>query len=416
MTKLYRYGHIMRHFIMTVIRRFSENRCPENAAALTYTTLFAVVPVMTVTYSMLSAIPSLQGVGDSVQDFIFSNFVPATGEVIQTYLHDFSQQARKLTFVGVAFLVVTSFMMLRTVDKALNQIWQVHQVRRGVSGFLLYWAILSLGPLFLGGGFLLTSYLASLKLVSETTAMFGGEQWLLRVMPVLLSTLVFTLLYSAVPSRKVPVRHALVGAVIVALLVELAKACFALFITLSPSYQLIYGAFAAVPLFLLWIYLTWLMVLLGAVIVRSICLFGLEEGGEGQPPLISILVLLKVYHQCFLLGKGLTFQRMKQYQCPGFKLSLSDWEQHTSRLIRLKIISKNEAGENILIQDLRKIRLSCFCDQLPWSLPTEKQLDERVVASELSWLNDLLSRLRAVEKNRNEQLNCSLDELFMETI
>lgn len=154
MKTITQYWCVFRQFVAAVIRRFAENRCSDNAAALTYTTLFAVVPVMTVTYSMLSAIPSMQGVSDRIQDFIFSNFVPSTGEAVQSYLHNFSQQARKLTVVGVVFLVVTSFMMLKTIDKSLNQIWQVHKVRRGINGFLLYWAILSLGPLFLGGGFL----------------------------------------------------------------------------------------------------------------------------------------------------------------------------------------------------------------------------------------------------------------------
>ena len=129
--------YIVRQFIVSVIRWFSENRCSDNAAALTYTTLFAVVSVMTVTYSMPSAIPSMQGVSERIQDFIFSNFVPSTGEAVQFYLHNFSQQARKLTVIGVAFLVVTSFMVLKTIDKTLNQIWQVNKVRRGINGFLL---------------------------------------------------------------------------------------------------------------------------------------------------------------------------------------------------------------------------------------------------------------------------------------
>lgn len=404
--------HVIRHFAVAVIRRFAENRCTENAAALTYTTLFAVVPVMTVTYSMLSAIPSMQGVSDRIQDFIFSNFVPSTGEVIQSYLHNFSQQARKLTVVGVLFLVVTSFMMLKTVDKSLNQIWQVDKVRRGVNGFLLYWAILSLGPLFLGGGFLLTSYLASIKLVSDTTAIFGGEQWLLKIMPLFLSTLIFTLLYSAVPSRKVPVRHAFVGAVVAAILVELAKSGFALFITLSPSYQLIYGAFAAVPLFLLWIYITWQIVLLGAVIVRSIGLFGIENDGVKLPPLISLLVLLRAFHRNFMEGRGLTYSLLQKQQVPGLKLSLEDWEYHINRLGSLGIVSKNDAGENMLQQDLRHTRLSGLCDQLPWPLPTEKQLDELAGATQEVWFNDLIGQLRTVDKHRNEALKYSLDEVL----
>lgn len=212
-----------RAYLLSVSDTFFKHRCLDNAAALTYTTLFAVVPMMTVTYSMLSAIPSFQGVGDTVQSFIFSHFVPTASEQIQSYLSSFSQQARKLTGVGVAFLVVTAFMMLRTIDRAINQIWQVDRVRRGVAGFLLYWAILTMGPFLIGVGFVLTSYLASLKLIADTTAYLGVDQWLLRLTPMLLSSLVFTLLYLAVPNRPVPFRHAFTGALVVAFLLELAK-------------------------------------------------------------------------------------------------------------------------------------------------------------------------------------------------
>lgn len=400
---------VMKRFLMLVFRQFSENRCTENAAALTYTTLFAVVPMMTVTYSMLSAIPSLNGVGDAIQGFVFDNFVPATGEVVQTYLHDFSQQARKLTVVGVAFLLVTSFLMLRTIDKALNSIWHVRRVRRGVSAFLLYWAILSLGPLMLGAGFLLTSYLASLKFISETTAFFGAEALLLRLMPIVLSTLIFTLLYSAVPNRKVPFRHAFIGALVVALLIECAKAGFALFITLSPSYQVVYGAFAAVPLFLLWIYLSWNLVLLGAVIVRSMGMFKELLGSEKLPPLISILVVLRALQMAFRRGRGLTYAKFDHRQ---WQLSLRDWEDHTTRLTEMGLLGKNDVGEYILSRDLREVNLAKFCAELPWPLPGGAELDEVSTPSRPPWFLLLSEHLRSLEKAREEELDCLLDEIL----
>ncbi|WP_257294818.1 YihY family inner membrane protein [Endozoicomonas sp. YOMI1] len=396
-------------FVTAVIKRFLDNRCIENAAALTYTTLFAVVPLMTVTYSILSAVPSLQDVGDTIQNFIFTSFVPSTGEIVQSYLNDFSQQARKLTSIGVAFLLVTSFLMLRTIDKALNNIWQVAHVRRGMTGFLLYWAILSLGPVLLSAGFLTTSYLASLKLVSHTTAILGGEQWLLRLMPVFLSTLVLTLLYTAVPNRKVPVRHALVGAVFVAILVELAKAGFTLFITLSPTYHLIYGAFAAVPLFLLWVYLSWLMVLFGAVLVRSLDLYGKQVGGERPHPLISILLILKQLQEKFEQGQGLHYTDLRKRDLP---VSLDDWESHTVRLMEMGLINKNDGGEWILARDLRQISLFTFCEQLPWPMPQDEQLRNILIADDPNWLSDFIQRAQAVNSARLEALDCSLDQLL----
>ncbi len=394
-------------FVSTVIARFIDHRGLENAAALTYTTLFAVVPMMTVTYSMLSAIPSLSGVSDTVQNFIFANFVPATGEVVQSYLSDFSQQARKLTVFGIGFLLVTSFLMLKTIDKALNQIWQVDQVRRGVSGFLLYWAILSLGPLLLGAGFLLTSYLASLKFISDTTALFGGEKWLLRLMPVMLSTLVFTLLYCAVPNRKVPVYHALAGAVFVALMIELSKAGFALFITLSPSYELIYGAFAAVPLFLLWIYLSWLLVLLGAVVVRSMAFFGSLYSGNTWPPLISMLIIVEALRSQFEKGQGLDF-RFFNHQT--LNVTLGDWEIHTLQLSEMGLIVKNDTGDWMLSKDLRQMTLFGFCASLPWPLPSDEQL--MALPESDCWLGDLKKKLMLVNDAKMSAFNGSLDALY----
>ncbi|MFK0573771.1 YihY family inner membrane protein [Endozoicomonas sp.] len=409
MTPILQFWSTFQSFVSAVIKRFLDNRCIENAAALTYTTLFAVVPMMTVMYSILSAVPSLQNVGDSIQNFIFESFVPSTGEVVQSYLNDFSQQARKLTGVGVGFLLVTSFLMLRTIDKALNSIWQVTHIRRGMSGFLLYWAILSLGPVLLSAGFLVTSYLASLKLVSDTTAILGGDQWLLRLMPVFLSTVVLTLLYTAVPNRKVPVLHALVGAVFVAIMVELAKSGFALFITLSPTYHLIYGAFAAVPLFLLWVYLSWLMVLLGAVLVRSLDLYGKKARGERLHPLISILLILKQLQEKFEVGQGLHFTELQKRDLP---VSLDDWECHTSRLMGMGLISKNDGGEWILARDLRQISLFSFCEQLPWPMPQDEELQNILLSDEPDWLSDFIQRAQSVNSARLEALDCTLDELL----
>ncbi|WP_067584263.1 YihY family inner membrane protein [Endozoicomonas ascidiicola] len=396
-------------FVAELGRRFIEHRCLENAAALTYTTLFAVVPLMTVTYSILSAVPDLQDVGDTIQNFIFESFVPSTGEVVQSYLNEFSQQARKLTGVGVMFLLVTSFLMLRTIDKALNNIWQVSHVRRGISGFLLYWAILSLGPLLLTAGLLATSYLASIKLVSDTTAIIGGEQWMLRLIPIFLSTLVLTLLYTAVPNRKVPVLHALVGAFFVAIMVELAKMGFTLFITLSPTYHLIYGAFAAVPLFLLWVYLSWLMVLLGAVLVRSLDLYGRQGRIDHPHPLISILLILKQLQVKFTSGDGLNFSDVQKRDLP---VSLDDWESHTARLMSMGLINKNESGEWILTRDLRQVSLFDFCKELPWPMPLDEELENILFSDEPNWLSELIHRVRTVNHTRVEAFDCSLDELL----
>lgn len=242
--------HDVLDFWRFLLQRFLADRGISSAAALTYTTLFAVVPMMTVTFAMLSAVPAFQGVGEQIQHFIFRNFVPSTGAAVQEYLWAFTEQARQLTWVGVLLLAVTAFMMLVNIEQAFNTIWRVRKSRRGVSSFLLYWAILSLGPLLLGSGFAISTYLASTSLLSGPDAVAGAKT-LLSFTPLLFSVAAFTLIYATVPNARVPLKHALIGGVFTASLFEVAKAFFGLYVSFFPGYQLIYGAFATVPLFLL---------------------------------------------------------------------------------------------------------------------------------------------------------------------
>lgn len=281
-------NHPLIRLFLDTIRQFIRNQGILNASALTYTTLFAVVPLMTVTYAMLAAIPSFQGVGDQLQGWIFSNFVPATGAVVQDYLADFSSQARKLTAVGVAFLAITAIMMMKNIEAAFNRVWRVTEPRKGLSSFLLYWAVLSLGPILIGLGLVLTSYIASLPLISSATEI-AGKLRLLSLLPMLLSAVAFTLLYAAVPNCRVPVKYAAIGAIVVAILFEAAKRGFAFFVTQFPSYELIYGAFAAVPLFLAWIYITWIIILLGAELTRSLTIWRGEDRYSSAPHLHVLL-------------------------------------------------------------------------------------------------------------------------------
>ena len=134
-------------FVKYIISRYQEDGCQQSAAALTYMSLFAVVPLMTVTFTMFSLVPSFSGVGEQVQDLIFENLLPSSGSEVKDYLTDFTSQARKLTFIGVAFLGATAFLMLKNIEKTLNNIWHANSDRKGLSSFMLYWAVLSLGPI-----------------------------------------------------------------------------------------------------------------------------------------------------------------------------------------------------------------------------------------------------------------------------
>lgn len=265
------------HFIGYVNDRFSTDRCFQTAAALTYTSLLSLVPLFTVAFSLLTAFPVFESWSKAIQNFIFANFVPAFGEMVQDYLIRFADQASHLTAVGIIFLVITALLLMQTIDHALNDIWEVRERRENMSVFMVYWAILSLGPLLVGLSLVVTSYLVSLPLFSPAAHNPKIEQLQFSIMPFLLTTSAFTLIYVLVPNRTVCLRHGFIGGLVAALLFELAKKTFAVYVTQLTSYELVYGTFAAVPIFLFWVYISWIIILLGAEITRSLVSFYWHE-------------------------------------------------------------------------------------------------------------------------------------------
>ena len=387
-------------FWLSLYQRFMENRGAGNAAALTYTTLFAVVPMMTVTFAMLSAIPAFQGVGEEIQAFIFRNFVPSTGETVQEYLREFTTQARQLTWFGVGLLAVTAFLMLVTIEKTFNVIWRVRQPRRGMSSFLLYWAILSLGPLLLGAGFAVSTYIASLALISGPDAVLGAKT-LLGFAPLLSSIAAFTLLYAAVPNTRVPLPHALLGGLFAAILFEVAKALFGLYVRLFPGYHLIYGAFATVPLFLVWIYLSWLIVLLGAELV-----YGLSQPRHWRrEPIAKALILLVILRLLLKRQQKGEALHHGDLQRAGWRLPEDQWAEVLSFLERERLACKVGNAGWVLCRDLHNFTLHQLLELSPWPLPNVSQLPAQL---DEPWYPSLCKGLEHLQNEREEQVGISL--------
>jgi len=245
-------------------RRFAGERCLQIASSLTFTALLAVVPIITVALTLLSAFPVFREVMLHIQQFLVENMLPEAAESIAAYAVQFAENAGKLTAVGVAFLFVTAMIVLQTIDRALNQIWRVPRPRATAQRIFIYWALLTVGPVLIGASLSLTSWLVSESLGLVKDVPLAGEA-LLNVVPILLPALAFTLLYLAIPNRRVLLRDALSGGLLAAFAFEGMKHGFAFYITHFPTHTLVYGAFASVPVFLLWIYLSWLVVLSGAV-------------------------------------------------------------------------------------------------------------------------------------------------------
>lgn len=262
----------LRGFVVLVVQRFMRHEAPQNAAALTYTSLLSLVPLMAVTFAVFSAFPVADRMYDMIQDFVFQNFVPTSGEALQQHLTEFSSKASRLTGTGAAFLLVVALLMMANIDRSLNAIWEVKAKRSFASTFLMYWAVLSLGPLLIGASVLATSYIISLPILSEAASSGVGRQ-LLSLTPVVTSAVAFTMMYAVVPNRRVRLGHAAVGGTFAAVLFEIAKHGFGFYITQFPTYEAIYGALATIPIFLLWLYLSWLVVLLGAEVTHCLSIY-----------------------------------------------------------------------------------------------------------------------------------------------
>lgn len=253
-------------FCIELVRRFYRDGCPLQAAGLSYVSLLSLVPLMTVSLSILTAFPQFKGLGDKLQHFIFSNFVAESAQVVQHQLNIFIQQAGRLSVTGTFFLLVTAVLMIFTMEQAFNNIWRVKKQRNAIQAFLMYWAVLTLTPILVGIGFVISTRLMAISFVSAAATMPEIKKFALAITPFGLTFLGFTLLYTTVPNCKVKIRYAIAGALVAATFFEFAKIGFTFYITNFPTYQLLYGALAIIPIFLIWLCLSWMIVLFGAIV------------------------------------------------------------------------------------------------------------------------------------------------------
>ncbi|WMS87421.1 YihY family inner membrane protein [Pleionea litopenaei] len=282
----------LKQFVLFTVERFSKDRCPSIAAELTVTSLLSLVPLMTVIVALLSLFPQFQSMESEVQGFIFRNLMPESSEAIQTYVNQYVKNTQGLTSVGTVVLVLTSLMLMRTIDKSFNHIWQVKTKAAPVRVFLVYWAVLTMGPLLLAFSLGVSSYFASLPLVSDVV--HQQANLINRIIPMAMAFIAFTVMFIAVPNRSVKIKHALVAALITSLLFELAKYGFGVFVKQFSTYQLIFGALAAVPLFLIWMQLSWMILLIGAEICHALGVFQAENNRQISQPFVVAARVLKL--------------------------------------------------------------------------------------------------------------------------
>ena len=401
-------------FLRFVFRESLDNQGLEIAKSLTYMSLFAVVPLLTLTLAILSAFPSFQVFGSQIQDMIFNRLLPSSSSELEVYLSDFTTQAKNLTWVGAVMLLATAYLMLINIERSFNQIWKVGQQRKGIVSFLLYWSVLSLSPLLLGVGFAMSSYITSLALFEKFTEVSGivdARSVVLSVFLTILTTFAFTLLYVAVPNCGVRLRHALTGGLIVALLFIVVKWVFGGFIA-TASYEFVYGTFAAIPIFLLWLYICWVVILFGANLVRAIPVFRTTIIKEKLHPTLLVLALLHKFWMSHRQGNSVSVRELME----------SEWPFHDDQLdtcivilLENKVIRACGENEYILNRDLGDLSFWDIQTLLPWGMPGRKDLEKELpasVAEHLGSLNELAASFSGLEDSAREKFSGSIEGLF----
>jgi membrane protein len=404
------------HFLAFTYRNYVDDGCQARAGSLTYLTLFAVVPLLTVVYVMLSLVPAFSAVGVQVQDWIFANFLPETGADVKAALVQFSGQARSLTAVGLLFLAATAYFMLRNIEKTMNGIWHTRTDRRGLANFLLYWALLSLGPLLIGLGFVISTYLVSLSIFADDTEGLGIGHRLLAITPFLLEATTFTLIFLAVPNAKVRVKHALIGGLVTAIAFETAKQAFALIVKHS-SFTLIYGTFAAVPLFLLWINLSWLIILAGAELVHALGSYQ-PQTAKRYHPLLTSVGLMALFHERHQRGETVSDDEIQgtPWMLGKQKLPARQWHELRNAMLANGLIHTTAEGQYILGKDLHSFSLWDLAAMIPdgWQPLNTSGLEPRALAAREdtpAWYRHTRKLLADSDTTRHHAMDASIATL-----
>ena len=255
------------NYIIFLWKRCQADNIQVPAGHLAYVTLLSLVPFLTIVFDILSAFPMFLKLEHALEDLIYNNFVPTSGDAIKTHIEGFIANTKQMTMMGIGSLVVIALLLISSVDQTINRIWRCTNKRPKVAAFTIYWTILSLGPIFVGASLALSSYLFSI-IQDEGFLSFG--QHLLSFMPFLFSWLAFAGIYTLVPHQTVSFRYAIIGGFVAALLFAIGTDLFTLYLTHFPSQQLIYGALAVIPILFIWVYFSWLIILMGAEVTATL--------------------------------------------------------------------------------------------------------------------------------------------------
>lgn len=396
-------------FVRYVLTRFAGDRCTQSSAALTYTTLLALVPLLAISVAIFAAFDAFAGVWEQVQSFIFENFVPQVGSVVQGHLEEFASKTGQLTAVGVVFLVLTSVLLLATISTTLNGIWRTRQTRNLLARLPVYWLVLTLTPLLIGAGLVLSGYLFTLARAAGVEEYTGSLARLAGLVPPVIQIAGLTLLYVFVPNYPVRAGDALIGGITAGLILEILKKAFAFYVVNFPTYQTIYGAMATFPIFLIWMYVAWNVVLYGAEMAAALPewragVSGREPGARSPASiLLAAAAILAPLLAANRRGGGLSMRHLSRKT--GQPAEMLD--RATQLLLRGRYIARSDRGAWILSRDLETVSLADLHRDLGLSVSSTAAEAARHV-----WGKELSGTLKAMEAAGQQTMDIPLKTLL----
>lgn len=390
-------------FFRFLAKRFLDDRLFQAAGSLAYTTLFALVPLAMVVFGVLSAFPVFQEWSEQLRDYIFANFLPGAANSLKTTLDGFLANTGKLTALGVIALVASLLVTLTNIEGTFNRIWRVRSARPKLSRFLVYWTVLTLGALMAAASLALSARFYALPLFATS-----GGRWLqslsLSMAPVLIEFAAIVVIYRVVPHRTIKWRYAVAGALLATLLLELAKWGLGVYLGSFTTYQKIYGAVAAAPILLLWIYLCWIAVLLGASLASGMAAFRYQPVAMRLPlgyELYGLLRMLGRFAQAREQGRGLHSDQILAME-PMLTDSLI--QQMLGQLAEINLLRRDEEGEWLLARDLDDLSVCDLYEACQLRIPVaEAHLpfhDDALGHAARSALDELRIPLRELMKRR----------------
>ncbi len=405
----------LRQFGGATWRRFSQDRCWRMAAGLSYTSLLAVVPLSAIAFAMLAAFPVFEGVRDRFQDALFSNFLPQSAEAMRTYFDQFIANTTTLSAVGIIGLAATAVLLLGTIEADLNVIFRVKRPRPLIPRLLVFWAMITLGPLLVGASFSLSTYLFVATQWLGLDLLGGPLGVLGRFAPTALIIAGLSAFYMVIPNRRVPLKPALAGGIIAGVLFSLLRYSFGWYVAAFPTYQNVYGALSVVPIFLIWMYLSWTVVLLGAVITISAGEWGRAARGahsgtqNAAEHLYRAVAILAVLYAASKSGHGVTQSDITE-QCEHGEDAV---EGMLASLSAATFVHQTEEGLWHLSRDMGEARLFDLYNALKLGVWDTSASHHQADISD-GWRKRLADCLRAANTHAEHDMGMPLRDILQD--